>query len=327
MIDFVVTWVDGSDERWLSQKNKYMSEYDLKLNSSARYRDWGFLKYWFRSVELHAPWVNKIYFITEGHIPDWLDTTHSKLVIVKHSDYIDNKYLPTFNSNVIEMNIHNIDGLADCFVLFNDDMFLNNNVDPSDFFENNLPKDIGVLSPIIPTSNSIDSIVLNNVAIINDYFDKRRVLKTHLFKFFNLKYRNQLTKNICMLPWKKFTGFYDNHIPISYTKKSFEQIWNLNLNLLHQTLNHKFRTKTDINHWLIRYWQICSGEFVPRSITFGKYYDLGVNQEELLNDIRKRIHKVICLNDNEIVEEFNKIQSSIINELERKYKYKSAYEK
>ena len=34
------------------------------------------------------------------------------------------EYLPTFNSNTIELNIHRIEGLADRFVLFNDDTFL-----------------------------------------------------------------------------------------------------------------------------------------------------------------------------------------------------------
>lgn len=38
-------------------------------NRVIRYRDWENLKYWFRGVETFAPWVNKVYFITYGHIP------------------------------------------------------------------------------------------------------------------------------------------------------------------------------------------------------------------------------------------------------------------
>ncbi|MBQ6357217.1 MAG: capsule biosynthesis protein CapK, partial [Solobacterium sp.] len=38
-----------------------------------RFKDWGLFKYWFRGVEKFAPWVNKIYFITWGHVPTWLD--------------------------------------------------------------------------------------------------------------------------------------------------------------------------------------------------------------------------------------------------------------
>ena len=75
-IDFVVTWVDGNDEKW--QKEKLMYEqlekkeddkFDIWNNNKIRYRDWDLLRYWFRGIEKNAPWVNKIYFVTYGHIP------------------------------------------------------------------------------------------------------------------------------------------------------------------------------------------------------------------------------------------------------------------
>ena len=142
-IDFVITWVDGSDPKWLTDRAKYVLE-DERIDES-RYRDWGFLRYWFRAVEANAPWVRKIHFVTYGHIPEWLDVSNSKLHIVKHEDFIDKKYLPTFNSCAIEMNLHKIPGLAEQFVYFNDDMFLNKPVKPEFFFKDGLPKDSFVL--------------------------------------------------------------------------------------------------------------------------------------------------------------------------------------
>lgn len=60
-IDFVLLWVDGSDPQWLEEKNKY-SEVKSNVNDDiVRFRDWDNLKYWFRSVEKYAPWVNKIF--------------------------------------------------------------------------------------------------------------------------------------------------------------------------------------------------------------------------------------------------------------------------
>ncbi|WP_293731027.1 Stealth CR1 domain-containing protein, partial [uncultured Actinobacillus sp.] len=67
-IDFVVTWVDGNDPVWQASKAKYAKEANVILNSEARYRDWEIFKYWFRAVEKYAPWVNKIFLITEGHL-------------------------------------------------------------------------------------------------------------------------------------------------------------------------------------------------------------------------------------------------------------------
>ena len=83
-IDFVIMWVDGSDPKWLAEKNKY-SEKKVSIDDGInRYRDMNLLKYWFRGVEKYTPWVNKIYFVTWGHLPEWLDTSNPKLVIVNH---------------------------------------------------------------------------------------------------------------------------------------------------------------------------------------------------------------------------------------------------
>ena len=139
-IDFVITWVDGSDKKWLEEKRKYDNSIDVD-DSINRYRDWDNLKYWFRGVEKFAPWVNKIYFITYGHLPKFLNTSHEKLVIVNHEDFIDKKNLPLFNSNAIEFNLKNINDLSENFVLFSDDVFILDKVKTTDFFKNDLPCD------------------------------------------------------------------------------------------------------------------------------------------------------------------------------------------
>ena len=92
-IDFVITWVDGSDPAWLREKAAYGGQEINERTPSVdardvRYLDHGLLRYWFRGVEKFAPWVRKIHFVTWGHLPAWLDTGHPKLHIVRHEDYI-----------------------------------------------------------------------------------------------------------------------------------------------------------------------------------------------------------------------------------------------
>ena len=110
-IDFVISWVDGNDKEWQKEREKYIVE-NNNDNSDVRYRNWDNLKYWFRGVEKFAPFVNKIYFITYGHLPEWLNVNNPKLVIVNHKDYIPEKYLPTFNSHTIELILHRIKVLS-----------------------------------------------------------------------------------------------------------------------------------------------------------------------------------------------------------------------
>lgn len=122
MIDFVITWVDGDDPQWIN-KFEYFSKLSEGDKRMVRYRNWDLLRYWFRGVEKYTPWVRYVFFVTEGHIPSWLNIKYTKLKIIKHSDFIPSEDLPLFNSRAIEVNLHRIPGLSEQFVYFNDDFF------------------------------------------------------------------------------------------------------------------------------------------------------------------------------------------------------------
>ena len=123
-IDIVLLWVDGNDPLWREEKNKYSPVKEDYSSADNRFRDWDNLQFLFRGIEKFAPWARYVYFITWGHTPKWLNTGHPKIKVVNHRDYIPERFLPTFNSNTIELNLHRIEELSDQFVLFNDDMFL-----------------------------------------------------------------------------------------------------------------------------------------------------------------------------------------------------------
>ena len=122
-IDFVIPWVDGNDEAWICEKKKYQvsQQEDASVN---RYRDWSNLQFWFRGVEKYAPWVNKIHFITWGHVPEWLNEEHPKLHIVKHEDYIHKKYLPAKVEAHLLNVLQSLAGTKQTVVInyFNDDV-------------------------------------------------------------------------------------------------------------------------------------------------------------------------------------------------------------
>ena len=137
-IDFVITWVDMEDPKWKAEFAKYSGKKENEKNgvSEARFRDYGFLKYWFRGVEKFAPWVRKIHFVTSGQKPEWLDESNPKINLVNHKDYIPSEFLPTYNSVVIERYLHKIPDLAEHFVYFNDDFYIINNISTERFFKN-----------------------------------------------------------------------------------------------------------------------------------------------------------------------------------------------
>jgi len=101
----------------------------MTAQAMRRFRDYGLLRFAVRSVELYAPWLRRIIFVTNGQVPTWLNTSRTlRAVVVTHSQIFsqaaqNDGALPTFNSNAIEANLWRVPGLAECFVYLNDDMF------------------------------------------------------------------------------------------------------------------------------------------------------------------------------------------------------------
>ena len=113
-IDIVIPWVDGNDKKWQNERNRYLQEETgIKAEAiEARYRDWDNVQYIFRGIEKFMPWVRMVHFVTWGHIPKWMNRDHPKLHVVTHDEFMPSEYLPTFNSNSIEVNIFRIPGLS-----------------------------------------------------------------------------------------------------------------------------------------------------------------------------------------------------------------------
>ncbi len=292
--DFVITWIKDNDSDWLDKKSKYLSGSTGEGSNIRKYRNWGLLRYWFRGVERFAPWVRKIHFVTEGHLPDWLNTKHEKLAIVKHSDFIPEQCLPTFNSNAIELFMHKIPGLTEQFVYFNDDMFLINKMDPEDFFKDSLPCDLAVLGAVLPQDEPITNIIFNNVKIINRFFRKTDLTMRQWRKVLCPCYGKLLIRSLCLYPFSRHTGFYDPHLAISFTKNTFETVWNLIPDELSETCKRRFRSSQDLSIWLLRYWNLAKGDFVPHKL-LGNYYEIG--NPDLLPYIRRQKGKMVCCND------------------------------
>jgi hypothetical protein len=136
-VDFVFSWVDGNDPRLTAKRSLYLSGEE---QAGSLYRDNGELRYALRAVERYAPWVRRVFLVTDGQIPDWLNTTHAKIRVVDHTECIPAAYLPTFSPRAIEAHLHRIPGLAEHYVYCNDDFFLLSPCLPEDFFTaNGLP--------------------------------------------------------------------------------------------------------------------------------------------------------------------------------------------
>lgn len=147
-IDVVYTWVDGTDPEWLAVKHDHRPQLlpsdsgilhaESRNDLKERFNNRDELKYSLRSLEMFAPFIRNIFIVTMNQVPDWLDTDHPQITMVDHRDiYSIPDALPTFNSSSIETQLHHIDGLAEHFIYFNDDVFLGKACDWTEFFYGN----------------------------------------------------------------------------------------------------------------------------------------------------------------------------------------------
>ncbi len=339
-IDFVLTWVDGSDPEWLAQKNKYMA-IDKNMapgdaNANHRYRDYGLLRYWFRAVECFTPWVNKVFFITCGQKPDWLNESAPKLRLINHQDYIPSEYLPTFHSNTIELNLHRIPDLSEHFILFNDDMYLLRHLQTDAFFKKGLPVmpcDLGI--PRWLGSSNISHIILNNNGLVMRKFNGNTPIWKNAIKFFNIPALGlgRALKNLFSFAINQtvITGTF-GHLALPHLKSTLAKVWDIYPEIMNRTSEHKFRHDDCVNQWLLCTWNMMAGDFYPANEKrIGAF--IGVNENNLdlvCKIITSASSQQVCIDDR-LPEENDEIFNRSVEELAKAFNkilpQKSSFEK
>jgi hypothetical protein len=142
-IDIVYTYVDNSDIKWINKKKEYNKNCDILLNPTIRYENINEIYYNIKLVLKYMEWINNIYIITDDQKPKLDEELYNnkKIIIIDHKEIIDNKYLPTYNSDVIESYIHNIPNISEHIIYFNDDTFIMDYVKREDIY-NYVEKDV-----------------------------------------------------------------------------------------------------------------------------------------------------------------------------------------
>ena len=280
-IDVVYTWVDGNDPDWVDRKNSSLAAFGhQKINTIAtnasRFISRDELKYSLRSIVAYAPWVRRIFLVTDDQIPPWLDTSDPRLTVVPHRELFgDTGVLPTFNSHAIESRLHRIPGLAEHFIYFNDDMFLGRPVSPDAFFHANgiakffQSKAQLEAGPATVFDAPVTAAGKNNRRHIAERFDRGITQKMQ-------------------------------HVPYPLQKSVLEEIEKWLPDEVRQTAEHPFRHPGDLSipSSLQHYWAYLTRRAVPGSIKY-TYADLAhpSTPVQLAFLLARRHCDVFCLND------------------------------
>lgn len=333
-IDFVVTWLDSTDPEW--QKSLALYSPNAKgRKESARFRSTDFFQYWFRAVEKYAPWVRKVFLVTNGKFPDWINPDCPKLELVKHEDFIPHEYLPTFNCRTIEFHLHKIKGLSEQFVYFNDDMLLNAPVKPDYYFRNGLPCDINnetfLNVPIYTKRNKFGNYMsmLADIGVINSHFNRRNTFRQSPRRWFgpHLGIKGNIVS--CLLLDKRlFIGFSNYHTEQTFLKSTYDELWEKEPEVLTAACT-RFREDNTVNNYLFRYWQLAKNHFYPKRRNSEFFFLI---ERKIVESIEKALEEEkyvsICLNDDALCtdEDFIYINKRLQQLFEKKYPNKSSFE-
>lgn len=312
MVDLVITYLNPLDKKWQEDYN-YWKDKEIKEGISEftnrqafgveRTREWDTLKYWFRGVEKNCSWIRKVFLIVqnERHIPQWLDTNNSKLRVVYHDEYIPKELLPTFNAMTIGMYISNIPDLSEHYIMCDDDFYFLNPIKKDRYFKCGRPVHLnnkvqyGLYSgDCLKGSDNVFYHILNNNLLFEAKFNKRT------------KY-----------------GLY--HLPEARLKSLEQKILkDYSKEILNHNLPSKFRSKNNLCAYMFSDLLRLFDKVVWGNPVWNSCYCTLKSDVNFNNYWYKDI---VCFNDTEQLDDYDKTKERLIEFLESKFPNKSSFEK
>lgn len=307
-IDLVYLWVDGNDPEWQAKRDAALGNAESKssANCEGRYANHNELLYSLRSIEKYAPWINKIYIVTDSQIPKWLDQSNSIVKIIDHTEILPKECLPCFNSSVIEHFIADIPGLSEHFLFSNDDMFLNRTTSPEDFFT---PEGLPI------------------VRLKRRHFRKLWIyLKEHILHTRSGLYSHKLDHSAAMIE-QTFGKYYQgkpHHNIDAYLKSHFAKIRQLYFNDISKILRHHKREYDDIHRSIYCYGALADNMGVLRYVGNEESMKISLYNKRAYEKLDKLNPIFFCMNDSEHCKESDRKYAADF--LARRFPEKSSFE-
>ena len=307
-IDIVYLWVDGSDPVWQAKRNIIIGKSNEKsTNCKGRYANNDELKYSMRSIEKYAPWIRKIFIVTDNQIPEWLDQSNPKIKVIDHTEILPPEALPCFNSSVIEHFLYKIPGLSEHFLFANDDMLLNKPVSPDTFYaEDGLP--------IIRIIHSR----------LRDWF--------LLFKqkFFRIPLKNyvQIIRNSAKLVENKFRTYYNvkpHHNIDAYLKSDCKHVELIFKDEIDKTLSNRVRQANDIQRSIYTFVAIAEKRCHLIEVTQKTSFRFHIQNIKHYDKLKRYNPVFFCMNDSEYANDEDRKRVQVF--LSKRFPEKSKFEK
>ena len=308
-IDLVYLWVDGSDPAWRVKHNACIGQTEEKstTNCEGRYADNDELKYSLRSVEWYAPWIRRIFIVTDNQVPVWLVTTNPKIKIVDHTEIMPAVSLPCFNSRLVEHCLYKIPGLAEHFLYANDDMFINKPVSPSTFF----------------AADGLPIIRFNRSLLRNLYLAFKE-------KFLGIPLKSYVhaIRNSAELVKKKYGIYYNgktHHNIDAYLRSDYQHVAEVFKEEIAATLSNHVRSTNDVQRNIYSYVPLAEKRGHLLYVTQKTSFRFHIQKESHYRKLKKYNPTFFCMNDSEYATDADR--QRVTEFLAERFPEKSRFEK
>ena len=299
-VDVVITWVDSGNHLFILKRDRYKAGKNNSTRLPESNNTFIEIGECVRLIFNNLKFIRNVIVVTcrPQTLPNvvfsqFSNTQQNKIRVIHHDQFIPLKYLPTFNSNTIEMFIHLIPGLSENFIYMNDDFYILKERKLTDFFVIS-DKD----KTILPCYNCLEkSSILNR-------FKYRWVQKIVMIPFINRIHHYCLLKNLneYMNISNNVMMYRRTHTPVPLTKKimssafdmhfdGFDEIWE----------NCRFRNKDDYLLIVIAmHYSIIFGDAVIKTKNKLKTYEVNKLSQENVNHELKIQHDFLSINSFDI---------------------------
>lgn len=309
-IDAVVTWVDGSDENHQLKRKQALAKESVRQQNElltgsdkTRFLDNGEIEYCLKSIRRFAPWVRKIFLVTDEQVPSFLTPetmAEHNIEIVDHKVIFSGyeEVLPTFNTRTIETALWRIPGLAPRFIYFNDDFLLARKTKPKHFFKNGNP------------------VLRGRWSSMKKYGNWR--IRFNDFVSFVAKHVFGITRSMHLLLQvrsAKLAGFKDSfyrfpHVPHPVRTKTLEKFFKKKPELFERNIRYKFRNTNQFSAiFLAHHLEIVKGSAVLRdasdAVMINGEMDFSLSIRRKMMNIKNEKIRFVCLQGLESINQFH----------------------
>lgn len=239
-VDAVITWVDGNDAQFQKKIAPFLKKNINWSNKkeTIRYQSIDEIDIAIKSIIKFAPFISTIFLVTDNQIPKSFESLKSlsvksgmNLKVIDHKEIFKSyeNNLPTFNSCSIGTMLFRIEGLAEHFLVFNDDTFLMRETKVSDYFRNGKPIIRGKWDKFYEDKQ------------LRKIYNKVRGFLGYKRKSTEPGYKRAQQTSARVLGFENYIK--RDHTPVSLRKSTIQKFFTENDTLLKKNIRFKFRNE------------------------------------------------------------------------------------